>query len=196
MAFFKEPEAREMMTKWSQDGVLESNYQKISQKGIDGHLVRLLTHDKAPACRDFALAMMKYLPEIDEEVVDNIYCHQITDGDEQAQFWTFGPYIYEALRKSREGLGKKADDREEFWRVLLWLRSRKMVKGETGANAIYPGVGEGRDYFADLYLPRDGQHPMHQLVEKVGKHIASYMEKVQVTEEMVNDRSKLRTVRV
>lgn len=189
VAYFSNPESRKILSEWNRQGVLEENYLKIARRGIDGHLVRLLTHENAPACSDFAIAVMKYLPQIDDQELRSVYISQITDGNEQAQFWTFAPYIYEALRQSRLEKGQELKDEEDFLRVLCWLKSRKRTDT---SNADYPALKEFKYHIYDLYLPRNGEHQIHKIAESVGKYIASYLGKTKVSEKLVFAESGVR----
>ncbi len=192
-AFFVNPESRKLLSNWNEEGKLEENLEKLETRGIGAHLVRLLTHEQAPACSDFALVMMKLLSRIETEKVKNIYFNQIGDGDEQAQFWTFAPYIFEALRRNRVIEGKPNDDTDDLLKIMMWLRSRKR-DGEWGSDAVFAGIGELRRLMDKLLLPRNGFHPVHKYVERVGEHIASYLEKITVDENVVWAEGEIRRV--
>lgn len=189
VAYFLDPEARKIIDDWGDD--LNEKFKILREANIDNNLVRLLTHEHAPACRDFAIACMKYVPEMSDGEIHRLFPSIGGDGDAGAQFWTIAPYIMDALKTSRFEKGIKENDEEDFLRVMLWSK-RRIKTGEWGNDAIYPGVGHFRDRIIDFYLPRDGFHPIHKFIGKVGEHIASYLEKIPVDKEMIKNKERVR----
>ncbi|HSV94564.1 MAG TPA: hypothetical protein VLH94_01100 [Spirochaetia bacterium] len=185
LPYFLDAEAKAMLDEWQEKGEIRNRYDRLHLMGISANIVRLLTHEHAPACHDFALATMEYVSEIDKDDIDRIF-PRLEDGNEMAQFWTIAPYIYDSLRTDRVEKGQAENNREDYYRVLLWLSMRIKSRG-FGANAKYPGISKYEEQVSapDLYLPRDGYHPVHQYVEKIGKHIATYLEKIPVNEESI-----------
>jgi hypothetical protein len=186
--YFLDPDARAMLTEWKENGQFEEKFGRLHEMGVSANVVRLLTHENAPACRDFALATIKFIPEFSSKELFNIM-PRMEDGNDMAQFWTIAPYIYEGLRTDRLETGQMVNDREDYFRVLMWL-VRRVKTGHFASNARYPGVAEIDSGYVEascLYLARDGNHPVHKYVEKIGKHLAMYLEKIPVNEGLVKN---------
>lgn len=182
VAYFCDKEAKRVIDGWG-EGV-DSKFGLLRNQNIDNNVVRLLTHKHSPACRDFALLCMRYVPDMTEKQIHQLFPTIGGDGDAGAQFWTVAPYILEALKNDRFTKGMEENDREDFFRILMWSKAR-LKTGSWGYDAIYPGLGELGREIRGLYLPRDGFHPIHKFVGRIGAHVASYLEKISVDEKIV-----------
>lgn len=184
VAYFQDTDAKAIMDEWMKEGTFEDNENKLRQQNIDANIVRLLTHTNAPACKDFALCCMRFVAESESYTLFRLFPTIGGDGDDGGQFWTIGPYILEALKEERFLSGEAPNDEQDFLKVLTWMKSRK-IAGEWGHDAIYPGVGDLRREIHSLYLPRDGFHPIHAFVSKIGKHIARNLENIYVEKNLL-----------
>ena len=193
-AYYLDEDARKIVDEWDSRRQLKENLDKLRSGSINSNLVRLLTHINAPACRDFALACMRYVPEMDNMAIGRCFPHIGGDGDAGAQFWTYGPYIMEALKWRRLLEGREENEKEDFYRVLLWSRARTKT-GDWGYDAIYPGVETLRDVIHKLYLPRDGFHPIHKYIAAVGEHVAKYLYDLPVDDEVIVNKTAVRSIK-
>jgi len=114
------------------------------------HIARLLTHEQAPDCEDFAIETLRH-PESYKKIPGS------SDGTDAFIYWTYGPYVLSKLKER----GKKYDD---F--VNEWLEKRKKSR-EFRGNGQYPGI----DYLYENdmarmhYLAKSGLHPSHTFVK-------------------------------
>lgn len=192
VAYFLEKDAKKIIDSWVAEGTFEQNEKKLRRQNIGANIVRLLTHTNAPACKDFALLCMRHIADLDIETVHTVFPTNGGDGDDGAQFWTFGPYILEALKEDRFLNKETNDDYQDFLKVLIWMKSRKRT-GNWGYDAVYPGIGDLRREVHNLYLPRDGFHPIHKFVSKVSTHIAKYLANTYVDKKLLeNDETRPR----
>lgn len=114
------------------------------------HVSRLLTHEGAPSCEDFAMDVLRH-PKSYGKIPSS------RDGSDAFIYWTYGPYVLEGLK--RKG-GQYTD------MVQTWLAKRKESKEYYG-NARYPGI----DYMYETsyarmhFLAKEGQDPSHAFVK-------------------------------
>ena len=157
--FFNNKNARAIIDDAFESDQLDDLLDKIGQASIECHVARLLTHVNAPACEDLAIAMLN----------EGTFIPHSVDGKAGMQFWTFTPYIYEALRIN--GLS----DEGAFKSLLVWSSHRNTTKHDWGqeVNAEYLGI-KNLGFIIDegAYLTYDGFDQSHQLAWEVGKHIA------------------------
>ena len=128
------------------------------------HIGRLLSHSNAPACHEFAIQVLIHYGQL----ANNPDWNKLTqipssvDGNESSQFWTYGPYVWNALREKGKNF--------EFF-IQNWSLKRIPIK-DTG-NALYPGI-EGLNYFADRAIPRhylgkDGKGQSHKVADLIAR---------------------------
>jgi hypothetical protein len=114
------------------------------------HVSRLLTHENAPSCENFAMDVLRH-PEFYGKIPSS------RDGSDAFIYWTYGPYVLEGLKRK----GKQYADM-----VQTWLTKRKQSEEYRG-NARYPGI----DYMYEApyarmhYLAKEGQDPSHVFVK-------------------------------
>lgn len=186
--YFQDPDAKKMLDEWQEKGEFQKNFDRVHYMAVSKNVVRLLTHENAPACRDFGLATIKYAPDFTTDEIGRIF-PDLLDGNGMAQFWTIAPYIYESLRTERLEKGSTLNDKEDYYRILMWSVNR-IVDGQFGGNAKYPGLSEIYDCGIseeDLYLSKDGNHPVHKFVERIGKHLASSLSNIPVSEDLIRN---------
>lgn len=174
-------DAKAIVDSWYKDNLLDENWRKISANANHRHLARLLTHENAPACKNFALIYMKEILKWDRQQIMDL-TPKLRDGSENGTFWTFAPYILEGLRMQRKEMGMEYDDEQDFLKILWWAKMRKSIGND---NAEYLGITSLSRSMNDLHLPKDGNHPIHKLVAKAGRHIASYLKDIPVTREIL-----------
>ncbi|OGD83023.1 hypothetical protein A2572_01015 [Candidatus Collierbacteria bacterium RIFOXYD1_FULL_40_9] len=196
VAYFQDKEAKAIIDGWASEGTFIENESKLRQQNIDANVVRLLTHTNAPACKDFALSCMRFVAQTDSDILFKTFPTIGGGGDDEAQFWTIGPYILEALKEERFLRQEKPDDEQDFLKVLMWMKSRWKT-GEWGYDAVYPGIGDLRREIHNLYLPRDGFHPIHEFVSRIGKSISSHLSEIYVDPKIfTRDNSRVRRLKV
>lgn len=186
--YFLDPDAKKIIDEWQEKGEFQRNFDRVHYMAVSANVVRLLTHENAPACRDFALATLKYAPNFTDDEERRIF-PDLLDGNGMAQFWTIAPYIYESLRTERLEKGQTLNDKEDYQRILMWSVKREVI-GRDGGNAKYPGISEINDCGVsekDLELSKDGNHFVHKFAEMMGKHLASSLRNIPVSEDLIKN---------
>jgi hypothetical protein len=114
------------------------------------HVSRLLTHENAPDCYNFAIEILKH-PESYEGIPNS------QDGSGAFIYWTYGPYLLSNLKQK----GLQYSDM-----IKMWSSKREKSK-EFHGGARYPGINymyEGHNP-PFHYLAKDGQDDSHKFVQ-------------------------------
>jgi len=166
--FFHTPEFRSLIEEADREGGLEEKWGLLRQSKADSHLARLLTHEGAPACTEFAAALFENIGGYDHVEEDEPSYIPNDDSISTQTFWTFAPYIYHNL------LAEELTPAEAIQATMEWSRARVGNYNKDGelAQTSYPGLS-GRPHEVDFRLRKSGQHLSHQLANKVGLHIAN-----------------------
>ena len=124
-----EADTREQVARAIRDADLKPNARD------QAHVARLLTHINAPECTAFAISFIqnqnKYIGMRLAAKPPETAIPASTDGNNAFQFWTYGPYVLQALIERGENF-------DTF--MTQWVMKRTRGTDAYLNNALYPGI--------------------------------------------------------